>query len=195
MDTHAGSVCSAEDKPGIGWFVCTLRNETRGASPAFVSENALVFFGAGALSVPEASRSFTPPRETVAATVAPARNGYRNRLVAFAASSKKSSDAAAESSTPSTANENAPSFLGKPRISRPAIMDRSESTSIHGQWYARFPDGTCVTSSTTAASWYAPQQNESGYLRVFFFFVFVFRRRLVKDVATREADAERTNEK
>jgi hypothetical protein len=70
-------------------------------------------------------------------------------------------------------------------------MDRSESTSIHGQWYARFPDGTCVTSSTTAASWYAPQQNESGYLRRFFFvfvFVFVYRRRLVKDVATREDD-------
>jgi hypothetical protein len=73
-----------------------------------------------------ASRRVTPPRETVAATVAPARNGDRNGFVSFPRN-------ALESSTPSTSKENAPSFFGKPKTSRPAIMDRSESTSIQGQ--------------------------------------------------------------
>ena len=71
-----------------------------------------------------------------------------------------------ETPAPSIRNAKSPSFFGNPSTSRPAIIERSLSTSIHGQCIADAPVVVCSTSKTMAASWYAPQQNESGYLRV-----------------------------
>eukprot|EP00982_Pelagococcus_subviridis_P005360 29612-Pelagococcus_subviridis.AAC.2 len=153
LPRHAGSLGFDASAGGSGWFVCTLRNTLR-SSFSSGSRRANPFF----VSAPVMFSKVAPSRVTLAST--------RAALDKTSATSTEGSETSivAPSSVVSV-NANSPSFFGKPNISRPAIMLRSLSTSIHGQCSASTASSPppYVTSNTIAASWYAPQQNESGY--------------------------------
>ena len=144
-----------------------------------------------ALSVPEASRSFTPPRETVAATVAPARNGYRNRLVAFAASSEESSVAAALGGSAPVGAASRVALLGEAQDFAPGDHGPVR-VHEHPRAVVRALPGRDVRDVQDDGRLVVRAAAERvGVPAGFFFFVFVFRRRLVKRASRRQAVTER----
>ena len=121
--------------------------------------------GSRAPTTPEMDMTVAPFLETLAVTLEPGSKDFTGSK-SFAATSIGSvptplSDTVSDGDGGLTSNVNSPIFFGNPRISRPAIMDVSLSTSIHGQCSALRP--STVTFKSNAASWYAPQQKESGY--------------------------------